>query len=144
MMRRRRNMKNYKALCLCLVFVFSFGASAEESSSLEGFTVPENGLESPVVCGVSYAWVPPPPSERALWNELPGARVHPVLRAVSFVGILSGLALSANGIGLFFSAAGNGFDQQAMHQDLTIAISGTLISSFFAILRDVTVSPSKE
>lgn len=134
-------MKNRKVLCLCLALVFSLSASAEESPALEGFTVPAGDLAgdlaSPVVYGIPYEWVSPPPRERAVWGGLPGNRAHPVLRAVSFAGILSGLALSANGIGLFFSAAGNGLDQQTMHQDLTIALSGTLVSSFFAILRDV-------
>lgn len=141
-------MKNRKALCLCLALVFSLSAGAEESSSLEGFTFPAGDLAgdlaSPVVYGIPNEWVPPPPPEHALWGELPGNCDHSVLRAVSFVGILSGLALSAGGIGLFFTAAGNGLDQRAMHRDLTIALSGTLISSFFTILRDVTVSPSKE
>lgn len=74
--------------------------------------------------------------ERELLPEPESQTGKRTRNAVSLAGVGVGLALSAVGISLFFSAAGDGLDSPAMHQGLTVAVSGSLVAAIFSALRN--------
>ncbi len=114
------------------------------SSSIEGITVPADGINSQVIGGVSDVYDPPPPTEKAVWGGKWNESTRIVLHRSSFAGIALGLAITVGGIGILFSGAGDGLDRDGMHQGLLVAVSGTLITTLCAILFDATGVKSSE
>lgn len=109
-----------------------------------GFVIPEEGLNSQIIGNETEKWESPPPPESPLFGSRWSGGKRQVIRGVSMAGILGALALSAGGIGMIFSAAGDGLDTKAMHSGLTIAVSGSLVLSLFSILFEEVSAAAKE
>lgn len=80
----------------------------------------------------------PEPEEGELFPESPAApewKTGRLRNGITLAGTGAGIVLSAVGISVLFRAAGDGFDTKAMHEGLTIAVSGSLAAALFSALR---------
>lgn len=127
-------MKNLRLLSCLFLLIFASGAYTEVVVQQEGFAIPVGGLNSQVIGSTQDEYVPPPPLETAVLGGFWSMPVKTTLYSVSLVGVGMSLALSAGGIGLLFTAAGNGFDAASMHNGIFMAASGALFVSLFSML----------